>query len=349
MAKDYYEILGVSKDASQEEIKKAYKNLAKKYHPDINKDSEAEGKFKEISEAAAVLGNPEKRKHYDQFGSADGQDFSGFNFRDFAGQGFDFDDIFEGLFSNFGFRNPFGGRGGRRSRAPRGRDLITEVTVDLKEVLEGTTRTLEVTKQDVCPECDGKGGETKTCEECKGRGTTQHAKRTPFGIFATTTTCKTCKGQGEEITKKCKRCKGEGLIEVTKEVEVKIPEGVEEGLRLRVPGAGERLQGGAGDLYVLIHVKEDKRFERRRNNLYTKVMIPFSTACLGGKIEVPLVDGEHKLKIPSSTDGGTVFTLEDEGLPDLRTGRRGDIFVTVDIEVPKKLDKKQKNALKELF
>ena len=345
MAKDYYKTLGISKDASQEEIKKAYKKLAKKYHPDLNKDPKASDKFKEINEAAAVLGDPQKRQQYDQFGTtADQQGFSGFNYRDFAGQGFNFEDLFDNLFSGFGFRSPFGQR---RRRAPRGADLITEINVDLKEVMDGTTRELEVTKLDVCPECNGKGGETKTCSKCDGSGTVQQTKRTPFGIFATSTTCNECKGSGEEITKKCKKCKGKGTIEVTKDIEVKIPAGVIDGLKLRVPGAGERLQGGAGDLYVIVRVKDDKRFERKLNNLYTKVLIPFATACQGGKVEVPLVEGSTTLKIPSSTNGGTVFTLEKKGLPDLRTGKKGDLFVHVDIEVPKKLNKKQKQALKE--
>jgi len=347
MAKDYYNILGVSKDASQEEIKKAYKKLAKKYHPDLNKDPKASDKFKEVNEAAAILGDPQKRQQYDQFGTtADQQGFSGFNFRDFAGFGnFDFEDLFENLFSGFGFGGSFGRR--RSRRAPRGADLITEVVVDLKEVMEGTTRELEVTKLDVCPECNGKGGETKTCSKCNGSGVVQQSRRTPFGIFATTSTCDECKGMGEEITKKCKKCKGKGVIEVTKDIEVNIPAGVLDGLKLRVPGAGERLQGGAGDLYVIVKVKPDKRFERKLNDLYTKVMIPFSTACLGGKVKVPLVEGTHTLKIPSPTDGGTVFTLEKKGLPDLRTGKKGDLFVHVDIEVPKKLNKKQKKALEE--
>ncbi len=345
MAKEYYKILGVSKDASQEEIKKAYKKLAKKYHPDLNKSKDASEKFKEINEAAAVLGDAEKRKQYDQFGTTgDQQGFAGFNFRDFAGfNSFNFDDLFESLFSGFGFARP----GGRRKTAQRGADLITEVAVDLKEVLNGTERELEVTKLDVCPDCEGTGGETQTCSKCNGEGILKQAKRTPFGIFATTSPCNECQGSGEEITKKCKNCKGKGVIKVKKDIEIKIPAGVLDGLRLRVPGAGERLPGGAGDLYVIIRVKPDNNFERKGNDLFIKIMIPFSTACLGDKIEVPLVEGTDKLKIPAATQGGTVFTLDNKGLPDLRTGTRGDLFVHVDIEVPKKLSKKQKQALKE--
>ncbi len=346
MAKDYYKILGVSKDASQEEIKKAYKKLAKKYHPDINKDADAAEKFKEINEAAAVLGDPNKRQQYDQFGTADGHGFSGFSSGDFAGfSNFDFEDLFENLFSGFGF-SPFGSRR-RRRRAPRGSDLITEVEVDLKDVLHGTVRELEITKNDVCDACGGKGGETKTCSKCHGSGVVQQTRRTPFGIFSTTVACNECHGTGEVIVKKCKKCKGKGVVRVTKDIEVKIPAGVVDGMRLRVQGAGERLQGGAGDLYVVVRVKKDKRFERKLNDLYTKIMIPFAVACLGGKVEVPLVEGSTTIKVPAGTDGGTVFTLEKKGLPDLRSGKRGDLFVHVDIEVPKKLSKKQKAALKE--
>ncbi len=342
MSKDYYEILSVSKDASQEEIKKAYKKLAKKYHPDISKEKDAAEKFKEVSEAAAVLGNPEKRKQYDQFGTAD-SDFSGFNYRDFAGQGFDFDDIFDNIFSGFGF----GGLGRRRKRRARGNDLIAEVTVDLKEVLNGTKRILDVTKQDVCPDCDGKGGETETCSKCNGSGTIKQSRQTPFGIFVTSSTCNKCGGAGEEITSKCRTCKGKGTIIVDKEIEVKIPAGVEDEIKLRVQGAGERLPGGAGDLYVVIRVKQDSRFRRDGNDLHCDVKIPFSIACIGGKIDIPLVDGETYYKVPAGTQGGTIFTLSKKGLPDLRFNNVGDLFVHVDISVPKKLNKQQKKALEE--
>jgi molecular chaperone DnaJ len=346
MSKDYYKILGVSKDASKEDIKKAYKELAKKYHPDINNEKDSAEKFKEINEAASVLGDPEKRKHYDQFGTADSSsDFSGFNFRDFAGSNFDFDEIFENIFSGFGFGGSSFGR--KRQRTQRGSDLITEVSIDLSEVMNGTSRTLEVRKKDICKECNGKGGDTKVCSKCNGSGFIKQTRRTPFGIFATTSACNECKGNGEEIVKKCKNCKGKGVVDVVKDIEVKIPAGVEDGMKLRVSGAGERLQGGAGDLYVVIRVKEDPKFERRGSDIFSKVKIPFSIACLGGKIEVSLVEGTKTIKIPESTQGGTVFEISREGFPDIRTGRKGDFFVHIDIEVPKKLSKSQKEALKE--
>ncbi|HLC33146.1 MAG TPA: DnaJ domain-containing protein, partial [Candidatus Nanoarchaeia archaeon] len=281
MSKDYYAILGVDKNASQDEIKKAYKQLAKKYHPDINKDQGAADKFKEASEAAAVLGDPDKRKQYDQFGSADpGQNFSGFDFRDFAGQDVNFDEIFQNLFSGFGF----GGQG-RRSRRTQGRDLVAEVVVSLDEVAKGATRELHLQRQTSCEKCEGRGGfDFMTCDTCNGQGSVRHARRTPFGTFATTSTCGACRGTGERPETVCKDCGGEGRVVTRKPISVKIPAGIEEGIRLHFPEEGESAgrNGASGDLYVVVHVEDDERFVREGSDLRVTLPVSFVTAAIGG-------------------------------------------------------------------
>ncbi len=340
MAKEYYDALGVSKDASTEEIKKAYKKLAKKYHPDINKDPGAAEKFKEISEAAAVLGDPKKRQHYDQYGSA-GEQFGGFDFRDFSGM--DFDTIFENLFSGFGFG------GFRQQRAARGRDLLYEMAIDLEDAAFGATKTIEIDKLVQCTKCKGEGGkDIKKCTECNGSGVARQTRRTPFGIFQTTTTCPTCKGSGDVVAKPCSSCKGAGRTEEEAHIEIKIPAGVEDGTRLRAAGEGEAGERGtpAGDLYVVTRIKPHKTFTRKGRDLYMEQPISFATACLGGEIEVPTLEGKETLKIPAGTQGGTTFRMKGNGLPSLR-GPTGDQYVHVDIEVPKKLTKQQKELLSE--
>jgi len=342
MSKDYYKLLGVEKGASQEEIKSAYKKLAKKYHPDINKEANASEKFKEINEAAAVLGDPEKRQQYDQFGSTgfDGQQFSGFDFRDFAGN-FNFDEIFENLFSGFGFR------GGRRGRP--GRDLVAEVDVTLEEVAKGATREIEMQRMVQCEECRGKGGsDFVQCSTCQGQGMVRHAKRTPFGVFATTTTCSKCKGTGEAPEKTCSECDGEGRIVSSEPVKVKIPAGIHDGMRLRVSGEGEAGAEGAqaGDLYVMVHVLEDKRFVRQENDLVVEKQISFATACIGGEMTVEALEGKKKVEIKPGTQNNSEIRLEEEGLPDLRGGQ-GDFVIKLSVEVPKKISKKQKELLEE--
>lgn len=347
MAKDYYKILGVEKTATTEEIKKAYKTLAKKYHPDLNKAPEATEKFKEINEAAAVLGDPQKKQQYDDYGTADfnGQGFGGFDFRDF--QGGNFDDLFENLFASFGF-------GGARRRGPtRGHDLLYDLDIVLEEAAKGMTKTIDVTKQSLCEECDGTGAASKsgirTCDECKGSGTIKQARRTPFGVFATTTTCRTCAGTGEIIEDPCKVCRGEGRVETTKEIEIKVPAGVEDGMRLRIGGEGEAGERGseAGDLYVMIHVKPHKTFIRQGDDLSIEIPIPFSIAAIGGDIEVPTLDGNETLKIPAGTQPGEVFRLKARGVPNVRGYGTGSLNVKVTVKVPDKLTKRQAELLRE--
>ncbi|MBI4016797.1 MAG: molecular chaperone DnaJ [Candidatus Aenigmarchaeota archaeon] len=343
MAKDYYKILGVEKNASQDEIKSAYKKLAKKYHPDVSKESNAAEKFKEINEAAGVLGNSENRQKYDQFGSAEGADFSGFDYRDFAG---DFGDIFDQFFGGFGF-----GDGGRK-RKTRGRDLATEIGITLKEAATGTSRKIPVDKLSQCHECKGTGaasGGTETCTKCGGQGTVRQARRTAFGVFATTTTCGACNGTGETISNPCKKCSGQGRIEQEKNIEIKIPAGIENGMRLRISGEGEAgtRGAGAGDLYVTVYVEEDERFKRDGQDLYTDTQISFALACLGGNAEIPTLEGTETLRIPAGTQGGTVFRIKEKGLPNVHGNSTGNLYVKVQIAVPKKLTKKQTEILKE--
>ncbi len=348
---DYYETLGVSKNASREEIKKAYKQLAKKYHPDLNKDNpEAEKKFKEINEAAAILGNDEKRQQYDSMGhdafshagrtgggSSGYSDFSGF---DFSGMGFE--DIFDM------FTGGFGGRS--RSRQMRGDDLRYDIELTLKEATFGTTKEIKVRKHVACEECDGRGGEdVQTCHTCGGRGVVTQQRRTPFGIFQSTTTCRQCSGSGQEIKNECDFCSGTGLQVGTQKIKVDIPEGVDTGNRIRVTGKGDAGPRGStpGDLYLFITVEADEVFKREGNDINIDAPITFTTAVFGGKIRVPTLDGEAEVKIPSGTESHTIFRLKNKGVPYLNHGGRGDQYVRVIVQTPTKLTKKQEKALKE--
>ncbi len=341
MTKDYYKILGVEKSASQDEIKKAYKRLAKKYHPDLNKEADASDKFKEVNEAAAVLGDSEKRQQYDQFGTSGFNQQAGFDFRDFAGN-FNFDDIFDQFFSGFGFKSRRGGRPGR--------DLVAEVDVTLEDVSKGVTREIEMQRSVVCGDCDGKGGKNFVqCSECQGQGMVRRAKRTPFGVFATTSSCSACKGTGEVAENICSSCDGEGIVVSREPVKVKIPAGIEDGMKLRVSGEGEAGSQGApaGDLYVMVHVLDDERFTRDENDLVVERPISFSTACLGGEISVETLAGKKKVDIKPGTQNNSEVRLKEEGLPDLRSSRVGDFVIKVSVEVPKKVSKKQAELLQE--
>lgn len=351
MAKDYYDILGVDKNSTKEDIKKAYKKLAKQYHPDINKNSDAEHKFKEINEAASVLGDDEKRSQYDQFGNADaykqagGGGFDTRGFGDFAS--FDFGDIFDQFFS--------GGGGFSRSRRGQrqGSSLRVDVEIRLEEAATGTKKTLNIPRIEKCPECGGSGAESeddvKKCSECNGAGVSRKTQRTPFGMFATTVTCASCRGKGTVIEKECQECDGTGVVKKTRKIEVNIPAGAEEGTNLRIRGEGEAGEHGteSGDLYVVIHVKEHNTFEREGDNIHVKVPISFATAALGGEIEVPTLEGHAKLKIPQGTQTGTVFRMRGKGIPFLHGSGKGDENVEVIVEVPEKLTAKQKELLQE--
>jgi molecular chaperone DnaJ len=357
MTKDYYKILGVNKNATKEEIKKAYKKLARKHHPDVNKDDGASEKFKEINEAAQVLGDDAKRQQYDQFGDADAfkqaSGFRGFNASDFGFDfgnfaSFDFGDIFDQFFGGGG---PFGK--GRRRQPSRGADLRYDMEITLEEAAFGTEKEISIPRNEQCPECKGSGAKSSSdivdCPDCNGSGMTRRTQRTPFGMFSTTTTCRKCHGEGKYIKEECLSCDGTGIVHKRRKLKVKIPQGAEEGTNLRITGEGEAGQRGAsqGDLYIVLHMKEHKTFERKGDDIFITVNIPFTTAVLGGEIDVPTLKGKAKLKIPSGTQSGTVFKMNDLGIPFLHGQGKGDELIKIEIEVPKHLNSKQKKLLKE--
>ncbi|MBW3020016.1 molecular chaperone DnaJ [Candidatus Woesearchaeota archaeon] len=351
MSKDYYETLGVSKKATKEEIKKAYKTLAKKHHPDLNNHSkESEEKFKEINEAFSVLNNDEKRKNYDQFGSADGFG-QGFNSQGYSSQGFggfqDFDlgDIFEGFFGG-----GFGSR--KKSRSRRGSDLRFDIEITLEEAAFGIEKTVKIPKLDTCTSCNGTGsedGDVQTCNTCNGLGNVIAQQRTPFGVMQVQKTCPDCHGEGSKIKNPCHLCEGHGRIEVDKKVKIKIPPGVDNGTRLRISGEGEAGERGTpkGDLYIFINVKPHKDFIRRKDDIFIELPLDFVTASLGGEIKVPTLSGESTLKIPAGTQSETIFKMKNHGVQHLNSNGKGDQLVKVSISVPKKLNSKQKTLLKD--
>jgi len=353
--KDYYKLLGVEKESTKEQIKKAYKKLAMKYHPDRapeEKKKEYEEKFKEINEAASILADEKKRQQYDQFGSAA---FSGGG----SGQhqGYDYSDVMSqfrsGMFGDFGdvFDQLFGGSGrGRSSRARRGADLLYETEISLEDVANGVKKEIQLNKLERCEDCNGKGAHKfDPCQHCRGSGYMKRTQRTPFGLFQQTSPCPYCHGKGELPQDSCKTCHGDGLIRKKKKIEVSIPAGVEHGMKLRVQGEGEvgENNGPSGDLYVLVYVQDHKYFERRENDLHITVPISFSQATLGDEIDVPTITGKATLKIPAGTASETIFKMRDKGLPSLNYGQ-GDQMVKVKIEVPTKLSKKQKDLIKQL-
>lgn len=351
--KDYYKLLGVSKNATKEEIKSAYKKLAKQYHPDLNKSPDASEKFKEINEAAAVLGDEQKRAQYEQFGTTGEQfrGFEGFDFSDFmsdiGGFGFDFDRIFENFFGG-------GGGYGRTRRRQRGSDLRYDLEIEMEDAAFGAAKTINIPRLEECDKCHGTGAESQqdivTCTECNGRGVSTRTQRTPFGLFSTTTTCRKCGGEGKYIKNECPECDGKGVVRKTRKIEVKIPKGAVDGTNLRIQGEGEAGEKGlsSGDLYIVIHVKPHKVFERHGNEVYVKVPIPFTIAALGGSIEVPTLKGKASLKIPAGTQSNTVFRMKGLGIPELHSHHVGDEHVEVFITVPEKLTKRQKQLLEEL-
>ncbi len=346
--KDYYKILGVGRNATKEDIKAAYKKLAKQYHPDLNKSHDAAEKFKEINEAAAVLGDEQKKAQYDQFGASAQQygGFEGFDFSDFmsdAGSfGFDFDSIFENFFG-----------GGRVRRRQRGSDLRYDLEIELEDAAFGAAKTISVQRLEECEKCNGTGAESKSdivsCNECNGKGATTRTQRTPFGLFSTTTTCRKCRGQGKYIRNGCPECGGKGAVRKTRDIEIKIPSGATDGANLRVQGEGEPGDTSmpAGDLYIVIHVNPHKIFERHGNDVYVKAPVFFTTAALGGAIEVPTLKGKASIKIPEGTQSSTVFRMKGMGIPDLHGHHAGDQNVEVYIVVPEKLNRKQKQLLED--
>jgi chaperone protein DnaJ len=349
--RDYYEILGVERGASPEEIKRSYRKLAVKYHPDKNPgDHEAEERFKELGEAYDVLMDPDKRAAYDRYGHAA---FSQGGMGGGGGGGFhDPFDLFREVFGAGGggggiFDHFFGG--GNADGRQRGSDLRYDIQITLEEAAAGIEKEIEIRKLNTCGSCDGSGAQagsrTVTCSTCRGRGQVVVSR----GFFQVAQTCPNCHGTGRVVEKPCRACAGEGRVEKTSRVKLKIPAGIEHGSRLRSGGNGEAgMRGGAaGDLYVVVHIKEHPIFEREGSDLHCEVPIPFSTAALGGEIHVPTLKGAVNLKIPAGTQGGSTFRVRGQGMPHLQQGGRGDLFVRVQVEVPTKLNSEQRAKLEE--
>ncbi len=351
--KDYYEILGVGRGASADEIKKAYRKLTRKYHPDANQgDSEAEKKYKEINEANEVLSDPQKRAQYDQFGYVGdmppGGDFGGYG--GFGGS--DFGDLFGDLFGG-----AFGG-GGRRNADPnaprRGNDLEYTMQISLEDAYRGVTKKIEVPRLETCPRCGGTGAEPgtkiETCPTCGGRGQVQQTVNTPFGQMAQVTTCPTCHGKGKVIKTPCRECRGQGRIKKVHSVDVKIPAGIDTGIRLRVSSQGEAgINGGpSGDLFLLIEVKPDRRFQRKGDDLNTSVDILYPQAALGCEVKIETFDGSETLDIPAGTQPGSKLRIKGRGMPRLRGKGNGDMNILVRVGISKNPSARERELLEQL-
>lgn len=343
--KDFYEILGVNRDASEDDIKKAYRKLAMKYHPDRNPDShDAEEKFKEAKEAYEILSDSQKRAAYDQYGHAGVDPQAGFGAggAGFGGFGDAFSDIFGDIFG--------GGRGGGgRSNVYRGADLRYNLEISLEEAARGVEKQLKIPSHEECDTCHGTGAkpgtEAKTCHTCGGHGQV----RVSQGFFSIQQTCPTCHGSGKYIPEPCRACKGTGRVQTTKTLAVKIPAGVDEGDRIRLSGEGEPgVNGGPpGDLYVVVHIRQHTVFQRDGNDLHCEMPISFTVAALGGEIEIPTLDGKARLAIPSETQSGQVFRLRGKGIKGVRSAITGDLMCHVVVETPVNLTARQKELLKE--
>jgi len=341
-------VLGVGRTATEVELKSAYRKLALQFHPDRNPNNpDAEEKFKEVSEAYAILADSEKRSVYDRYGHAGlGSAGQGVGFDSSVFQ--DFNDIF-GEF--FGFGDLFGGGGGRRrSRVQRGADLREDLTLEFEEAFFGTETQVTVRRHEACEDCRGSGAapgkSPTTCRSCNGRGQVRYQQ----GFFSIARTCPTCQGTGSVITDPCTKCKGEGRILRQRTVDAKVPAGVEDGTRIRFAGAGEvgQFGGPAGDLYVVLHVKEHPFFEREGNDLRCVVPISVAQAAMGAEIRVPTMEGEHTLKVPEGTQPGTTFRIRNKGVPVLNGHGKGDLYVQARVQIPNRLSKRQRELLQEL-
>ncbi|MBI2956297.1 MAG: molecular chaperone DnaJ [Acidobacteria bacterium] len=346
--RDYYEVLGVSRSAREDEIKRAYRRAALQWHPDRNptRQAEAEERFKEVTEAYSVLADPQKRAAYDRYGHAGlgAQPFAGFDESIFA----DFRDIFGdffGLEELFGFGGPH-----RRSRGRSGRDLRYDLELSFEEAARGVETRIKIPRRETCPACHGSGAREgtghATCRACHGRGQLHYRQ----AFLTVTRTCPQCQGTGQVVRDPCPECHGEGQVRRERTLEIKIPAGVDTGTRLRIAGEGEAGQHGGppGDLYVVLAVQDHPVFERRESNLYCSIPLSFPQAVLGSEIRVPTLDSEETLKIPAGTQSGTIFRLPGHGFPNLADGGRGDLFVEVRVDIPRKLTREQKQLIQQL-
>lgn len=345
-SQDYYDVLGVGRNASDDEIKAAFRRLARQYHPDVNKEPHAEEKFKEINEAYGVLSDPEKRARYDRFGKA-GLGGMGGGFHDYT---VDFSDLFEDLFSGFGFST------GRRSRRSprRGRDLQMQVSLTFEEAVFGVEKEIEFSREETCSRCHGSGAEPGTspvrCSTCNGQGEVRQVRQTFLGQMVQTATCPACNGRGETISSPCTTCRGGGLEQKRVRKKVQIPAGVDHGTQIRLNGeGGPGVYGGPnGSLFLVLDVKPHPFFKRRDNDIILNLDINVAQAVLGAEIAVPTLDGEEKLKIPAGTQPGKVFTIKGKGVPYLRRKDRGNQLVIINVAIPTKLTKEQRELFEKL-
>lgn len=345
--RDYYEVLDIDKNASQDEVKRAYRKMAKKYHPDLNPDDhEAEVKFKEANEAYEILSNKEKRSRYDRFGHAGIDPQAAGNGQGFGGFGDIFDDIFDVFGGGFG--------GNSRSRGPtRGSDIRYDLNLEFKDSVFGIEKEIQFRRTEDCHVCSGSGAKPgtkkETCSNCNGTGEVRYAQQTPFGQFVRSSTCDVCQGLGEVIEEKCSNCRGTGKEIKTKKISVKVPAGVDSDsiISIREEGEPGDMGGPRGDLYIYINVKPDPIFKRSGNNIYLDIPITFTEASLGAEIKVPTLEGTEAYNIPSGTQTGTKFKIKNMGVPRLRSSGRGDLIFNVQVKVPTKLTDKQKELLLE--
>ncbi len=347
--RDYYEILGVDKNADDAALKQAYRSLAKKYHPDLHPgDAEAEQKFKEVNEAYGVLSDSEKRAQYDRFGHAAFDGSGGAGGFDFSGAGFDFGDIFSSFFG--------GGGGRRRADAPvDGEDVGARVILSFEEAVFGCKKDISYNRIEECPDCHATGAapgtSPETCPNCRGTGRVTIQQRTFMGVMQSETSCQNCRGTGKVVKTPCQNCKGKGFIRLTKKLSVTIPEGIDNGQRILLRGQGSagRNGGRAGDLIIEVSVRPHPIFEREGNSVFCEIPISITEASLGAEIDVPTIDGKtKKYTIPEGTQSGTSFTMRGEGIADVNTKRRGNLVFTVVVEIPRNLNGEQKRLLREL-
>ncbi len=360
MAKDYYNVLGLAKNASQDEIKRTYRKLAHKHHPDMNGGSDE--KFKEINEAYQILGDSQKRSQYDQYGSTfedmrSQGGFSGFEgFRDFSnftdafrsgdrGFSFDFGNLGDAFGDLFGFDE---------QDKERGNDISIDAEIEFAEMATGVQKEIELFKNITCPKCSGEGAEPgtpiKNCPDCGGSGQIRKVRRTPFGAFSQIKTCLQCEGTGRIPSKKCNQCQGRGIIKAKAKIKINIPQGIDGGEVIRLTGQGEAGKKGAspGDLFIRVHIKKHPQFERKGNDVYCELPINFTQAVLGDKIEIPTLYGPINLKVPAGIESGKIITLRDKGIPYLHGSGRGDQLVEVIVKTPKRLSRKQKKIIESL-